>query len=66
MISWSHHLIITPILIPMLTAAVLLFIEERNRTAKALISFTSILLLVLNAIVLFGIESAPTTSTMSI
>lgn len=57
MISWSHHLIITPILIPMLTAAVLLLIDERNRTAKALISFSSILLLVLNAGILFRIES---------
>ncbi|MGL3608535.1 monovalent cation/H+ antiporter subunit D [Rhizobium sp. G187] len=59
MTSFSHHLIITPILLPMLTAAFLLFIDERNRTVKALISLTSVVLLVLNAAILFRIESGP-------
>lgn len=57
MMSWSHHLIITPILLPMATAALLLLIDERNRTTKALISLVSILLLAMNAVVLFRIES---------
>ncbi|MFN3718821.1 MAG: monovalent cation/H+ antiporter subunit D [Rhizobium rhizophilum] len=59
MISWSHHLIVTPILLPMMTAALLLFIDERNRTAKALVSLSSVVLLLANAIVLFLIESGP-------
>ncbi|THV16868.1 monovalent cation/H+ antiporter subunit D [Rhizobium rhizophilum] len=59
MISWSHHLIVTPILLPMMTAALLLFIDERNRTTKALVSLGSVVLLLANAIVLFLIESGP-------
>lgn len=59
MISWSHHLIVTPILLPMVTAALLLFIDERNRTTKALVSLGSVVLLLANAIILFLIESGP-------
>lgn len=59
MIAWSHHLIVTPILIPMVTAALLLFIDERNRTAKALVSLAGVILLLANAILLFAIESGP-------
>ncbi len=59
MISWSHHLVVTPILLPMVTAALLLFIDERNRTTKALVSLGSVVLLLANAIILFLIESGP-------
>ncbi|MGE8102769.1 monovalent cation/H+ antiporter subunit D [Allorhizobium sp. NPDC080224] len=59
MIAWSHHLIVTPILLPMMTAAILLFIDERNRTTKALVSLTATVLLLANALVLFLIESGP-------
>ncbi len=59
MIAWSHHLIVTPILIPMVTAALLLFIDERNRTAKALVSLAGVILLLANAALLFAIESGP-------
>ncbi|MGC4407799.1 monovalent cation/H+ antiporter subunit D [Rhizobium rosettiformans] len=59
MIDWSHHLIVTPILLPMMTAAILLFIDERNRTTKALVSLTATVLLLANALVLFLIESGP-------
>ncbi len=59
MIAWSHHLIVTPILIPMVTAALLLFIDERNRTAKALVSLAGVILLLANAVLLFAIESGP-------
>jgi multicomponent K+:H+ antiporter subunit D len=57
--DWSHHLIITPILLPMVTAALLLFIDERDRTAKALVSFASVVLLLANAVILFLVESGP-------
>lgn len=59
MIDWSHHLIVTPILLPMMTAAILLFIDERNRTTKALVSLTATVLLLANALVLFVVESGP-------
>lgn len=57
--TWSHHLIVTPILIPMATAAFLLFIDERNRTIKALASLAAVILLLANALVLFAVESVP-------
>ncbi len=59
MFSWSQHLIVTPILLPMVTAALLLFIDERNRTAKALVSLAAVVLLLSNAIILFIVESGP-------
>jgi multicomponent K+:H+ antiporter subunit D len=59
MIGWSHHLIIAPIVIPTVAAAILLFIDERRRVAKAMTSLGSTLLLLMVAIVLFGIESNP-------
>ncbi len=59
MTHWSHHLIVTPILLPMMTAALLLFIDERNRTAKALVSLASVVLLLANAVILFAVESGP-------
>ena len=32
MTAWTHHLIIAPILIPLVTAAALVFLDERQRT----------------------------------
>jgi len=59
MIDWSHHLIIAPILLPLMAAALLLFIDERQRVAKAMISLGSTLLLAAVSLVLFRIESGP-------
>lgn len=59
MIDWTHHLIIAPILIPLVAAAMLLFIDERQRVAKAFVSLAAVLLLGLVAIILFAIESGP-------
>lgn len=59
MIQWSHHLIIAPILVPLLASALLLFLDERQRVAKAMISVISTLLLVLIAFILLKIESGP-------
>ncbi|MBC2775005.1 monovalent cation/H+ antiporter subunit D [Rhizobium sp. AQ_MP] len=59
MFSWSQHLIVTPILLPMVTAALLLFIDERNRTSKAMVSLAAVVLLLSNAIILFMVESGP-------
>ncbi|MCJ8507923.1 monovalent cation/H+ antiporter subunit D [Rhizobium lemnae] len=59
MIQWSHHLIIAPILVPLLASALLLFLDERQRVAKAMISVISTLFLVLIAFILLKIESGP-------
>ncbi len=57
--GWSHHLIVAPILIPVVAAAILLFIEERQRVTKAMVSLASALLLLAVAFILFRIESGP-------
>lgn len=57
MTGWSHHLIIAPILLPLVAGAVLLFIDERDRTLKALVSLAATLLLVGIALTLFRAES---------
>jgi multicomponent K+:H+ antiporter subunit D len=59
MTNWSHHLIIAPILIPMAAAAIMLFIEERRRVAKAMVSIGSAVLLLLVSFILFRIEGSP-------
>jgi len=57
--GWSHHLIIAPILIPLVAAAILVVIDERQRVTKAMVSLVSMLLLLTVAFILFRIESGP-------
>lgn len=57
--GWAHHLIIAPILVPMLASAILLFIDERNRVTKAMISLSATVLLGFIAFALLQIESGP-------
>lgn len=57
--GWAHHLIIMPILLPLATAAILLFIDERSRMGKAMVSLAGVLILVVVSAVLFRIESGP-------
>ncbi|MGI2034701.1 monovalent cation/H+ antiporter subunit D [Rhizobium panacihumi] len=57
--GWAHHLIIAPVLLPVAAAAILLFIDERSRMTKGLISLAAALLLVVISFVLFRIESGP-------
>ncbi|MBB3285403.1 MULTISPECIES: monovalent cation/H+ antiporter subunit D [Rhizobium] len=56
MTGWSHHLIIAPILVPLIAGALLVFIDERSRTLKALISLAATVLLVGIALTLFLAE----------
>ena len=56
MTGWSHHLIIAPILVPLIAGALLVFIDERSRTLKALISLAATLLLVGITLALFRAE----------
>jgi multicomponent K+:H+ antiporter subunit D len=57
--GWAYHLIIAPVLLPLATAAILLFIDERSRMTKGLVSLAAALLLAVVAFVLFRIESGP-------
>ena len=51
--SFPSHIVIAPILVPLITGAILLFIDERKRTAKAIISVLSSFILLAIAILLF-------------
>jgi multicomponent K+:H+ antiporter subunit D len=59
MSAWTHHLIIAPILVPLIASALLLFFDERKRVQKAMISLASTVILLAIAVILFGIESSP-------
>lgn len=54
MIAWSQHLIILPILIPLVVGAFLLFIPDRLRSVKALISLAGTLALAIVSILLMA------------
>jgi multicomponent K+:H+ antiporter subunit D len=53
MMSFPFHIVIAPILVPLITAALLLFFDERQRVAKAAISLASTVILLVVAILLF-------------
>ncbi|MCF1480913.1 MULTISPECIES: monovalent cation/H+ antiporter subunit D [Rhizobium/Agrobacterium group] len=57
--GWAHHLIIAPVLVPLVASAVLLLVDERQRLTKAMISLASAVALAAIAIILFRIESGP-------
>ena len=50
---FPSHLIVAPILVPLITGAILLFIDERKRAAKAVVSVVSSFILLAVAIALF-------------
>jgi multicomponent K+:H+ antiporter subunit D len=56
--EWSQHLLILPVLLPLVTGATLLLIDETHRTLKALIDFASTLLLLFVTLVLMHIADA--------
>lgn len=53
--DWTKHLLIVPILLPLVTGAALLLIDELRHTAKAVISLASTFLLLIAAIALMRI-----------
>lgn len=55
MIGWAQHLIILPILLPLISGAALLFIADRQRVAKAMVSLGSTIALALISLLLIGI-----------
>ncbi|HEY6631873.1 MAG TPA: monovalent cation/H+ antiporter subunit D [Rhizobiaceae bacterium] len=50
--AWSQHLIIVPILLPMIAGAALLLIDETSHALKALVSLASTILLLVAGMVL--------------
>ncbi|EPE95069.1 monovalent cation/H+ antiporter subunit D [Rhizobium grahamii] len=54
--GWMHHLVVAPILLPLVASAVLLLVDERRRTTKAMISLGSTILLILVALALLRTE----------
>jgi multicomponent K+:H+ antiporter subunit D len=58
--EWSRHLLVLPILLPLVTGAALLLIDETRRTLKALVGFGSTLLLLFVTLALMRIaDTAP-------
>ncbi|GAA5543182.1 Na(+)/H(+) antiporter subunit D [Brucella sp. NBRC 113783] len=57
MMDWKSHLIVAPILLPLVTAAVLLLIDERSRKLKMAINSLSTLGLIGIACMLVGMAS---------
>jgi len=57
MSGWQQHLIIAPIVIPLIAGALLLFFDERQRVVKAMISVVSTLALAAVAINLFRLAN---------
>lgn len=51
--SFPAHIVILPILIPLITGALLLLIDERKRTVKAAVSVISTVILLVTAITMF-------------
>jgi Formate hydrogenlyase subunit 3/Multisubunit Na+/H+ antiporter, MnhD subunit len=57
--GWMHHLIIAPIVIPLITGAALMLVSGPSRTLKAAISLVSITLLFAVAVTLVYMADAP-------
>lgn len=57
--SWYDHLIIAPILLPLLTAAILLLYDERRRVLKAALNLISTFFLLVIAIMLVTMVDTP-------
>lgn len=53
--DWTRHLLIVPILLPLVAGAALLLIDETRHTLKALVSFASTLLLLVAGMALMRI-----------
>jgi multicomponent K+:H+ antiporter subunit D len=63
---WAAHLLIAPILLPLVAGAVLLLFDESRRVLKAAISAAATAALLLVAAILLGAAAAPTTAGAAI
>ena len=60
--NWANHLLIAPIVLPLATGALLLLVDERHHTLKAIISLASTLALLLLAAMLLRVADTTTAS----
>lgn len=56
--DWTRHLLIVPILLPLVTGAALLLIDETRHTLKAFINFASTVLLLVAGLVLMHMAAS--------
>ena len=60
--AWANHLVIAPILLPLVTGAFLLLFDERRRALKAMVSlFATLTLLVIATILVTQAATAANT-----
>ncbi len=55
MSDWTPHLVVTPILLPLLLSALMLLFDERQRKLKRALSIVAVLGLIVNALALLGV-----------
>ncbi|TGT71981.1 MULTISPECIES: monovalent cation/H+ antiporter subunit D [unclassified Mesorhizobium] len=58
MMEWTRHLLVVPILLPLMTGALLLLIDESRHTIKALVSLASTVLLLVASVVLMRMATS--------
>jgi multicomponent K+:H+ antiporter subunit D len=63
--GWSDHLLIAPIILPLVTGALLLLFDERRHALKALVNVGSTLVLAAIAIRLLLLANDPTTGAIA-
>lgn len=59
MLNWQDHLIIAPVLLPLVSAALLLLYDERRRVLKSVISIIATFMLFIVAIMLVNMANTP-------
>ena len=57
--SWSHHLPVVPVVLPLAAGAVMLLLDEQRHALKALISVASVFLLLAAATALLWLSDSP-------
>src|SRR3546814_19887436 len=67
MSDWSSHLVLAPILLPLLAGAGMLLFDERNRTLRASLGLVStVLLIVVAATLLYTADAAGPGSSLRV
>lgn len=64
--GWSHHLLIAPIVLPLVTGGLLLLFDERRHVLKAMINVVSTLALAIIAIRLLMLANSPATAVTEV
>jgi len=63
--DWARHLLVIPVLLPLVAGATLLLFDERRHTLKALVSVASTLVLLISAIALLRMADGTGGDTLS-